>query len=186
MWAYAHDALRLAIGVILLVSGASKLVSPRPLAASLGQVYGWPRPTGVWAARGVAGVELATAFLVAGGWLIPVGSALTGAVAAGIMIFSITAIRRKATAPCGCFGESRGRPIGVRNVLAGAALMLGAAGLLVLPGTGEAAAELMLPLTAVAALVAVMVRDRARLMAPFRRHFRSPVARPVSRKAEVS
>ena len=38
MWAYAHDALRLAIGVILLVSGASKLVSPRPLAASLGQV----------------------------------------------------------------------------------------------------------------------------------------------------
>lgn len=186
MWAYAHDAGRLAIAVILLISGASKLVSPRPLATSLGEVYGWARSTGTWAARVVAGVELATAFLLAGGWLILAGSALTGVVAAGIMIFSITAIRRKATVPCGCFGEASGRPVGVRNLIAGAALLAGAAGLLLLPGAGDAEAALMLPLTAVIALVAVMARDRARLVAPFRRHFQPPAAGPVTSKAEVS
>ena len=186
MWAYAHDAGRLAIAVIFLVSGASKVVTPRPLATSLGQVYGWARARGTWAGRTVAVVELATALLLAGGWLTATGAALTGLVAVGIMVFSLTAIRRKATVPCGCFGESSDRPIGVRNLLAGSALLAVAAGLLLLPGAGTAGAALMLPLTASIALVAVMARDRARLVAPFRRHFQPPAAGPVPGKAGVS
>jgi hypothetical protein len=171
MWAYAHDAGRLAVAVTLLVAGASKLISPRPLATGLGQVFGWARPVGTVAAMTVAAVELVAAFLLAGAWAVTAGLALTGLVGAGIVGFATAAMRRGATAPCGCFGESSGRPIGVHSLLAGAGLLAGAIGLLVLTGTGTAAAELMLPLTAVIAMVAVMVRDRARLVAPFRRHF---------------
>lgn len=104
---------------------------------------------------------------------------------AGIVGFAAAAMRRGATVPCGCFGESTGRPIGVRSLLAGAGLLAGAIGLLVLPGTGTAAAGLMLPLTAATALMAVMVRDRNRLVAPFRRHFQPP-GEPVLPGPEVS
>jgi hypothetical protein len=185
MWAYAHDAGRLAVAATLLVAGASKLASPRLLAASLGQVYGWARPVGTGAARVVGVVELVAAFLLAGAWAVTAGLALTGLVGTGIVVFAFTATRRGVTAPCGCFGESSGRPIGARNLLAGAGLLAGAVGLLTLPGTGTAGAELVLPLTAALALVAVMVRDRARLLAPFRRHFGEP-AGSVPTGPEVS
>jgi hypothetical protein len=185
MWAYVLDAARLAIAVALLVAGASKLVSPRPLAASLGQVFGWHRPAGVWIARAVAVTELVAAFLLATSWALTLALTLTGLVGAGTAVFAITAVRRGATAPCGCFGESSGRPVGVRNLLAGSGLLAGAIGLLALPGTG-AAAELMLPLTAATALLAVMVRDRARLLAPFRRHFTPPPDGPIPTGSEVS
>ncbi|HEY8472614.1 MAG TPA: MauE/DoxX family redox-associated membrane protein [Natronosporangium sp.] len=178
MLAYAHDAGRVALAVILLLGGAAKLLSPRPLATLLHQVYGWARPAGVAAARAVAALELTAAFLLAGGWLVAAGLTVTGLVGAGIAGFTVIAMRRGATAPCGCFGESSGRPIGVRNLLAGAALLAGAVGLLVLPGAGTAEPALLLPLTALIALVAVMVRDRARLLAPFRRHFEGFPAGP--------
>ncbi|HEX6681436.1 MAG TPA: MauE/DoxX family redox-associated membrane protein [Candidatus Limnocylindrales bacterium] len=178
MWGYAFDAGRLAVAAALLVAGASKLVSPRPLATSLGQVFGWARPAGIAAARVVAAIELLAACLLAAGGPLIVGLALTGLVGAGIVVFVSAAMRRGATAPCGCFGESSGRPIGVRNLLGGIGFLAGAGGLLILPGPGTATAELMLPLTATVALAAVMVRDRARLLAPFRRHFRNPTEVP--------
>jgi hypothetical protein len=186
MWAYVDDAGRLAVAAILLVGGASKLFSPQPLAVSLGQVYGWARPIGVAAARAVAVIELVAAFLLAGAWAVTAGLALTGLVGTGIVAFSVTAVRRGATAPCGCFGESSGRPVGARNMLAGVGLLGGAVGLLILPESGSAPAALVLPLTATTALVAVMVRDRARLLAPFRRHFLPPSIGPTITGPEVS
>jgi hypothetical protein len=190
MWAYVHDVGRMAIAVTLLVGGASKLVSPRPLATSLGQAYALTRPVGTWAARIVATVELVAALLLAGAWAVVIGLALTAMVGAGIVLHSTIAIRRGATAPCGCFGESGGRPIGIRNLLAGVALLAVAASLLVLPGAGAAPAAMALPLAALIGLVAVLVRDRTRLVAPFRRHFgwRSPSASavPVPTGPEVS
>jgi hypothetical protein len=191
MWAYMYDVGRLAMAVTLLVGGASKLVSPRPLAIGLGQVYGWSRPVGMWAARTVATVELAAALLLAGAWAAVVGLALTALVGTGIVLHATIAIRRGATAPCGCFGESNGRPIGVRNLLAGIALLTAAVMLLVLPAAaGATPAAMGLPLAAVVGLVAVLVRDRARLVAPFRRHFgwrrRSVAAVPLPSGPEVS
>jgi hypothetical protein len=186
MWGYTHDLGRVAIAAALLIAGASKLASPRPLAASLGQVFGLRRAAGIGIARAVATIELAAAFLLAGAWAVMAGLALTGLVGAGVVLFVITAVRRGATMPCGCFGESSGRPIGIRNVLAGAGLLAGAIGLLAMPETGTAAAEVTLPLTAAIALVTVMIRDRARLLAPFRRHFQPMPAGSVPTGPEVS
>lgn len=188
MWAYAHEAGRLAIAVTLLVAGASKLVSPGPLARSLGQTYRWSGRSGTVAARAVAVVELLAAFLLASYWAATAGLALAGLVGAGIVAFVATALRRGSTAPCGCFGEVGGRPIGARNLLAGTGLLGGAIALLVLPGGAPAAApaELALPLTVLIALVAVMVRDRVRLLAPFLRHFRPPPAAPEPLLPEVT
>ncbi len=185
MWGYTHDVGRLAIAAALLIAGASKAASPRPLAASLGQVFGWRQAAGIRIARAVAAIELAAAFLLAGAWAVTVGLALTGLVGAGVILFVSTAVRRGSTMPCGCFGESSGRPIGVLNLLAGAGLLAGAIALLAMPGKGMAAAEVTLPLTAVIALVAVMVRDRARLLAPFRRHFQPMPNTSVPTGAEV-
>jgi hypothetical protein len=185
MWAYAVDAGRLAIAVTLLIAGASKLVSPRLPAASLGEVYGWTRPVGTGAVRTVAAIELVAATLVASGWALTAGLALTALVGTAIVAFTLTAMRRGVDSPCGCFGESGDRPIGARNLLAGAGLLAGAAGLALLPGTVAAPAALGLPLTAVIALAVVMVRDRARLLAPFQRHFGPVPAGPVPAGPEV-
>lgn len=185
MWVHVFDAARLAIAVVLLVAGASKLFSPRRLAVSLGQVVGWNRPVGIWIARAVAVTELAAAFLLASSWALGAALALTSLVGAGTVVFAITAIRRGATAPCGCFGESSDRPVGLRNLLAGTGLVAGAIALLVWPAPDAATAELMLPLVAATALVGVMVRDRARLLAPFRRHFTPPPLGPIPTGSEM-
>jgi hypothetical protein len=186
MWPYVHDVGRLAIAVTLVVAGGSKLVSPQPLARSLGQTFGWGRPAGAAAARAVAVVEVVAGLLAASYWAATVGLALTGLVGSGVVVLVVVALHRGVTAPCGCFGEARGRPVGVRNLAAGAALLAGAIGLLALPGAARVPAELLLPLTAVLAMVAVMLRDRARLRSPFRRHFRPVPAGPVATGLEVS
>lgn len=177
MWAYAHDAGRLAIATALLVAGAAKLASPRPFAFAVAEVFGWTRRSGVVLARTVAAVELTSAFLIATGAMAGAAPILAGLVGTGIVVFALAAMRRGSTAPCGCFGESGGRPLGVRNLLAGLGLLAGAVILPTYPAT--APAGLMLPLTAVSALLAVMVRDRARLLAPFRHHFQPAPAAPV-------
>jgi hypothetical protein len=183
---YAHDVGRLAVAVVLMIAGSSKLASPRPFAAGLGQVFGWSQPIAVGIARAVAAIELTAAFLLASAWAVAAGLLLTGLVGAGVVVFVTVAVRRGASVPCGCFGQSRGRPIGARNLLAGVGLLAGAAVLLTLPGKGTAAPEMTLPLTAVIALMTVLTRDRRRLLAPFRRHFQPVRAGSVPNGPEVS
>lgn len=181
IWVYAYEVGRLALAVTLLVAGASKLFSPRPLARSLTQTYRQVRPgAAIVTARAVAVTELAAAFLVASFWAPAVGLGLAGLTGLGIVVFTTTAMIRGTTAPCGCFGESSGRPVGLRNLLAGAGLLIGAA-LLAAPlveplpvaqPEAPARAAVFLPLTAAVSLAAVMLRDRSRLLSPFLRHFR--------------
>jgi hypothetical protein len=119
---------------------------------------------------------------------------LAGVVGVGIVGYATTAMRRGATAPCGCFGESSGRAPGVRNLVAGVALLAVAVVLLALPGSGRASPAMSLPLVAVLGLTVVLVRDRSRVLAPFERHFgwhgrshgRAVPAGPVPSGAEVS
>jgi hypothetical protein len=168
----------LAIAVTLLVAGASKLLSPHPLARALGQVYAWARArrsvaTGL--ARGIACLEIAAALLVATRWLGPAGYLLTAVVGLGITGFAISALTRGRAVACGCFGETGGRPVGAVNVLAGLGLVAGSAVLLVprsVPAP-EPTEGTLLGLTSVLALAVVLVRHRSRLLGPFRRHFRS-------------
>lgn len=182
---FAYDAGLLAVAVTLVVAGGSKLVSPQPLARSLGQTFGLGRLRGVVAARAVAVVEIVAAFLVASHWVVTVGLTMAGLVGVGIIVFVVAAMRRGTTVPCGCFGEARGRPVGVGNLTAGAALLAGAIGLLALPGAARVSTELSLPLAAVLAVVAVMLRDRTRLLSPFRRLFQPLPAVPAITSKEV-
>jgi hypothetical protein len=172
------DLLRLVIAVTLLVAGASKLLSPFPLARGLGQVYGWAasrRRSATLVARAVAAVEVVAALLVATRWLEPAGYLLVGLVGCGIAGFAVTALTRGRSAECGCFGGSGGRPVGAGNVLAGLGLLAGAAVLVVTPSTAaaDAAGGVLLGLTSASALAVVLVRRRSQLLRPFRHHFRS-------------
>jgi hypothetical protein len=173
------DLGTLAIAVTLLVAGASKLLSPHPLARALGQVYAWAqarRPVVTGLARGIACLEIAAALLVATRWLSPAGYLLAGVVGLGIAGFATSALTRGRAVACGCFGETGGRPVGAVNVLAGLGLVAGSAVLLAI-ARSVPAPELtdgtLLGLTSGLALVVVLVRHRSRLLGPFRRHFRS-------------
>jgi len=186
MWAYLYDAGRLVIAAALLVAGASKLAGPRRFASSLGEVFGLARVTRNGLARTVAAAELIAAFMLASAWSVTLGLALTALVGAGIVVFVLIAMSRGSTAPCGCFGESGSRPIGVRNLLAGVGLLAGAIILPLLPVAGATPLPPLTALTSVIALLAVMVRDRARLLAPFRHYFQPApaVAIPPHRRTD--
>jgi hypothetical protein len=119
------SAAKLAIAVTLLFAGASKLLSPHPLANGLRSAFNWTRvPVHRLShlARGVAVVEIVASLLVASGWLLSVGLALVGIVGAGIVVFTAVAMSRGRQVSCGCFGESGGKPVGMSNVMAGIAL----------------------------------------------------------------
>lgn len=169
------DLGSLAIAVTLLVAGASKLLSPHPLARGLGQVYAWAesrRSLATRLARGIACLEISASLLVATRWLSPAGYLLVGLIGLGIAGFATSAITRGRTAACGCFGETGGRPIGAVNVLVGLGLLGGSVILLVLSAP-DASDGTLLGLTSVLALTVVLVRHRSRLLSPFGRHFRS-------------
>jgi hypothetical protein len=192
--AVAWDLGTLAIAVTLLVAGASKLLSPHPLARGLGQVYAWAgarRRLAAGLARGIACVEVVAALLVATRWWSPAGYLLAGVVGLGIAGFATSALTRGRAVACGCFGETGGRPVGAVNVLAGLGLVVGSAILLVVSERSSGASDAvgfavarsvpapdptdgtLLGLTSVLALAVVLVRHRSRLLDPFRRHFRS-------------
>lgn len=175
MYTAVLDAARLAIAVTLLFAGASKLLSPHPLANGLRSAFNW---TPVRAhrlshlARGIAVVEIVASLLVASGWLLSIGLVLVGIVGAGIVAFTAVAMSRGGQVSCGCFGESGGKPVGVSNVMAGIALAGTAVLLLMARDTGSDPA-LLLALTAVLAVGAAMIRHRAELLRPFARHFQT-------------
>jgi uncharacterized membrane protein YphA (DoxX/SURF4 family) len=104
-----------AVGVVLLASGAAKVVSPSwpAQAAALG--------VGQALARIVPPLEVALgALLVAG-----VAPTLAGACAAALLtlftVFLVVHLRRGDRVPCACFGVWSSRPVGpwsvVRNVV---------------------------------------------------------------------
>ena len=173
--ALLSELVSLAIAVPLLLAGGSKLMSPAPLAAALGNVYRWagsrPNLTAliVWV---VAAAELSAALLVLTGWLRPAGFVLTGAVGLGIAGFAVSALLLRRRVSCGCFGEAGGRPLGPGNVLAGLALVAGAF-IARQAGPPQTAEAVLLLLACTVALAWVLSKHRTRLSGPFGRHFRS-------------
>ncbi|MEU8264997.1 MauE/DoxX family redox-associated membrane protein [Micromonospora sp. NPDC048999] len=170
------DATRLAIAVTLLFAGASKLLSPYPLAHGIRSAFNWTRAhlrASSYLARGIAVVEITASLLVASAWLLPIGLVSVGAVGAGVIVFTLVSMSRGARVSCGCFGESSGKPAGVPNLLAGVAFVGVAALLLVLDRGAGADPALLLALTAILAVAAAMVRHRAELLRPYARHFKS-------------
>lgn len=104
-----------AVGLVLLVAGASKLRQPEwPATAA---AFGAPR----WLAAILPWVELAVgALLVTGAGLPWSALAAAGLVTAFTAAVALRLLRGQAV-PCGCFGETSARPVGldtlVRNLV---------------------------------------------------------------------
>lgn len=113
-----------AAATTLIVAAIAKLVSPTGMRVAVGELLRSPRwfPTNrgvrVFAACEliVAGLLCATATRVVGGCLAACLGALFAA--AGAM-----GIVRGATASCGCLGSYENKPLGVRNIVIGVAMV---------------------------------------------------------------
>lgn len=148
---------RIALGVVLLVTGAAKLRQPAwPAAAAGFGAPAWLVPVVPWAelvlgALLAAGVGHPWSALAAGGLL----AAFTGAVA--------LRLRRGEPVPCGCFGETSPRPVGA-DTLARNVVLLALAAVAVASG-GRAGGRLSVLLGAAAGL-AFVAAARSRAGAP--------------------
>jgi uncharacterized membrane protein YphA (DoxX/SURF4 family) len=117
----------IALGVVLLATGAAKLRQPAwPATAAAFGAPGWLAPLLPW-------VELVLgAFLATG-----VGHPWTAVAAAGLLVaFSAAVALRLArgqAVPCGCFGETSPEPVGADTLVRNGAL-LAVAGLAVATG----------------------------------------------------
>jgi hypothetical protein len=138
------------IAAVLLNAGGAKMVAPGALQRALTELV--PLPGGSQAGvlvRGIAAAELllAAAFLVPAAHLV----AAIALVAFGGLIAAVglLGLLRRTTAPCGCFGGSTSRPLGLVNVAFGAVMIvLGIIGMAAgpsaaSPGPGAAAAVLV-------------------------------------------
>lgn len=106
---------RIAVGVVLLVAGVTKLGQPAwPATASAFGAPTWVVPALPW------GEVVLGALLVAG-----IGIPWTALAAAGLLTVFAVAVGRRVhrgdAVPCGCFGETSAQPVGrdtvVRNIL---------------------------------------------------------------------
>jgi hypothetical protein len=117
----------IALGVVLLATGAAKLRQPAwPATAAAFGAPGWLAPLLPWVAL-VLGAFLATG----------VGHPWTAVAAAGLLVaFSAAVALRLArgqAVPCGCFGETSPEPVGADTLVRNGAL-LAVAGLAVATG----------------------------------------------------
>jgi hypothetical protein len=108
---------------LLLNGGMAKLVSPAQLGRALGELLGRAGAPPRWV-RGSAAVELAVAALLLAEPTRSTGALLTAVLAACFAVLGVAGLARGSDTPCGCFGQAGARPLGLINVLLGAALML--------------------------------------------------------------
>ena len=145
-----------AVGLVLLVAGAAKLRQPEwPATAA---AFGAPR----WSAAATPWVEVAVgALLVTGAGLPWTALAAAGLVTSFTAAVALRLVRAQAV-PCGCFGETSPRPVGV-DTLVRNLVLLGACIGAVLTGTrpsGPASVALG-AVTAAAFLLAARARTGA-------------------------
>ena len=138
----------------LLCAGAAKLAVPVHLGRAIRDLAPAVRGQAVSLARLVGAVEVGTALALSILPLRPVGSA-AGVVLGVVFAASGTAaVARGVRAPCGCFGRTGERPLGVRNVVVGLAMTVVSAWLFLdRSGSGATHPELPMLGTGVVALV---------------------------------
>jgi len=151
--------LRIILAVVLVTAAATKLRDPRALRAAVAE-HGIPAPLRGAAAAGLAAAELGLAVLL----LVPATARAAGVGTAALgLVFAASLgamrLRGRRRAPCGCFGGSRERPLGL---LVLRALALSAAGILVATSVADRPAPssdalVVAALAALALAVAVLV-----------------------------
>lgn len=108
----------------LITAGMTKLVSPEQLRLALADVLG---DLGRWVTKSRLKGFAVTELIAGVSLSLPV-TRLPGAWAVGVLgaCFAIAGVLgrlRRSTTACGCFGQSAGRPLGLVNVLLGAAFL---------------------------------------------------------------
>lgn len=90
------------VGALLLLgSGASKLVRPDPAVASM-RAIGWVATTALVRVGALVEIGTGIAVLTLSGWL---PKTLLVAEYLGFAVFCVASLRRRSDIPCGCFGE---------------------------------------------------------------------------------
>jgi uncharacterized membrane protein YphA (DoxX/SURF4 family) len=164
--------VRLCLGGILLVAGASKLADRAGfvqgvldfglLPPSLARLYGWCLPF----------LELATAGLLIAGIAVPAAAALAVLLLTSFVIAVAVALMRGQRLACHCFGAASGSRVG-RYTLTRSVVLLGTAGALLLatvrsrsPDAPAALDQLVLAVATAALVVladALLVEGHARV-----------------------
>jgi hypothetical protein len=109
---------------VLVTAGMTKLVSPDQLRLALADVLG---DLGRWVTKSRLKVFAVIEMIAGISLSVPVIQ-LPGAWAVGVLgvcfaIAGVLGLLRRSTTACGCFGRSAGRPLGLVNVLVGAAFL---------------------------------------------------------------
>jgi hypothetical protein len=109
---------------VLVTAGMTKLVSPDQLRLALADVLG---DLGRWVTKSRLKVFAVIEMIAGVSLSVPVIQ-LPGAWAVGVLgvcfaIAGVLGLLRRSTTACGCFGRSAGRPLGLVNVLVGAAFL---------------------------------------------------------------
>jgi hypothetical protein len=113
-------ALNSAVAAILVQAGLSKLAAPAPLHRALTELGAPARLATPGAVRGYAVVEcLAGVALLTGA-----GGMLVAALGLAVAALGVLGAARGSVAPCGCFGNPGGRPLGLTNAAIGLGLAL--------------------------------------------------------------
>lgn len=157
------------LAATLLTSGAGKMVSPRGLAAALGELTGSRQPP-VVLIRAVAAVEIALAALAAFAQEHPLTFLIAALLGAGFALVGVMGRLWASSLPCGCFGRSGSRSFGGWNVLAGAAVLAWA----LVPALRETEHDQAVQLLALNVAVVVPVWANRRYLTVF---FRGTIAR---------
>lgn len=115
------------VAALLLRAAPSKLVTPGPSAAAVGELRPGGRPVPAVVVRAFAAVELIAALCAA----IPVSrlaaQILVAALGTVFAALGVLGLVRGSREPCGCFGEDDGHPLGVVNILLGGVFVASAA-----------------------------------------------------------
>jgi Methylamine utilisation protein MauE len=120
----------------LLCAGAAKTAVPAHLGRALGGLLPAVGARAVPLVRVVAAAEIATAVALSVPAAREVGATAAAVLGAAFAIVGAIAAGRRTGSPCGCFGRAQGKPLGVRNVVFGLAVVAGAALLLTDPSGG--------------------------------------------------
>jgi len=112
------------LATLLIRAGAGKLVAPGPTSSALAELFPGLTRHGRGLVRAVALAEgLAALSTVIAPLRLP-GQLLVAALGAGFVVLGAAGRLRGSRQPCGCFGASSTRPLGVLNIAAGLLLLV--------------------------------------------------------------
>jgi len=111
-----------AASAVLVCAGVAKHAVPGPARRAVCSLVPRLEQAGAPLVRAVATIELLTAVGLLVPAVRPVAAVSMAAFGAGFAAVGVAGMLASERTPCGCFGSATGRPFGITNIAAGAAL----------------------------------------------------------------